>query len=90
MHSLGFVLDVKTTWTYANLIYHLDMFRSNILFVLYRWKKNMLLPIFQMSLMDEPLFSDAYYHTIKVNNNYKYLKHSFHVNTYLGGQPEDV
>jgi hypothetical protein len=50
----------------------------------------MLLPIFLMSLMDEPFFNDAYYHTLKVNTRYKFLKHCFHVNTYLGGQLEDV
>jgi hypothetical protein len=42
-----------------------------------------------LSLMDEPFFKYVYYPTIKVNKHYKYLKHSFHVNTYLGGQPEE-
>jgi hypothetical protein len=32
VHSLGFVLDVKTTWTYVNSKYHLDIFLSYILF----------------------------------------------------------
>ena len=49
----------------------------------------MLLLILVMSLMDEPFFKDVYYPTLKVNKHYKYSKHSFHVNTYLGGQPEE-
>jgi hypothetical protein len=48
------------------------------------------LPIFLMPLMDEPFFNDAYYLPLKVDPHYKYLKHIFHVNTYLGGQREDV
>ena len=80
VHSPGFVLDVKTTWTYVNSKYYLDILI---------WKKNMLL-IFLLSLMDQHFFKDAYYPTIKVNQHYKYLKHSLDVNTYLGGQQVEV
>jgi hypothetical protein len=40
--------------------------------------------------MDQHFFKDVYYPMIKVNKHYKYIKHSFHVNTYLGGQQEDI
>ena len=83
-----------TTWTHVNSKCHLDIFLSNSLFVLYQWiliwKKNMLLLIFLLSLMDQHFFKDAYYPTIKVNQHYKYLKHSLDVNTYLDGQQVEV
>ena len=50
----------------------------------------MFLLIFLLSLMDQHFFKDAYYPTIKVNQHYKYLKHSLDVNTYLGGQQVEV
>ena len=75
VHSLGFVLDVKTTWTYVNSKYHLDIFLSYILFVLYQriliWEENMLLPNFLMSFLKDV------YPTIKVNKHYKYNSRTF-------------
>jgi hypothetical protein len=36
-------------------------------------------------LMDQPFFKDVYYPMIKVNKHYKYIKHSFHMNTFSVG-----